>query len=66
MVKNISTMLKTRSKLQRELTDVLTRFRHAPEGDISEMFLQVGFQEKDRQYNRFLWRKFDTTKDPDI
>ena len=30
------------------------------------MFLQVSRQEKDRQYHRFPWRNFDTTKDPDI
>mgnify|MGYP001793869530 FL=1 len=35
-------------KLQRELTDVLTRFRRAPvalSSDISEMFLQVSIRE---------------------
>jgi hypothetical protein len=45
-------------KLQREIVDVLTRFRRAPvalSADISEMFLQVGLQEKDRPYHRFLW-----------
>ena len=55
-------------KLQRELTDVLTRFRRAPialSGDISEMFLQVGLVEEDRRYHRFLWRDFDSRKDPD-
>ena len=33
--------------------------------DISEMFLQIELQEKDRQYHRFLWRDFDT-RDPDV
>ena len=40
-------------KLQREIVDVLTRFRRAPvalSADISEMFLQVGLQDKDRSY----------------
>ena len=47
--------VRPRPKLQKELTDVLTRFRRAPvalSGDISEMFLQVGLQEKDRQYQQ--------------
>lgn len=30
------------------------------------MFLQVGLQEKDRQYHRFVWRNFDTTREPDL
>ena len=39
-------------KLQRDLVDVLTRFRRAPvalSADISEMFLQVELQDKDRR-----------------
>ncbi len=55
-------------KLQRELIDVLTRFRRAPialSGDISEMFLQVGLSEEDQRYYRFLWRNLDPTKEPD-
>ena len=51
-------------KLQRDLVDVLTRFRRAPvalSADISEMFLQVELQEKDRPYHRFLWRDFNTS-----
>ena len=46
-------------KLQRDLVDVLTRFRWAPvalSADISEMFLQVELKDKDRPYHRFLWR----------
>ena len=55
-------------KLQRDLVDVLTRFRRAPVAlsvDISEMFLQVELQNKDRPYHRFLWRNFDTSREPD-
>ena len=57
------------AKLQRELVDVLTRFRQAPialSADISEMFLQVGISSKDRPYHRLLWREFDNTRDPDV
>lgn len=56
-------------KLQRDLVDVLTRFCRAPvplSADISEMFLQVELQEKDRPYHRFLWRDFDTSREPDV
>ena len=56
-------------KLQRDLVDVLTRFRRAPvalSADISEMFLQVELQEKDCPYHRFLWRDFDTSRAPDV
>ncbi|XP_078355671.1 uncharacterized protein LOC144640376 [Oculina patagonica] len=55
-------------KLQRDLVDVLTRFRRAPvalSADISEMFLQVELQDKDRPYHRFLWRDFDTSREPE-
>ena len=56
-------------KLQRDSVDVLTRFRRAPvalSADISEMFLQVELQDKDRPYHRFLWRDFDTSREPDV
>ena len=56
-------------KLQRDLVDVLTRFRRAPvalSADISEIFLQVELQEKDLPYYRFLWRDFDTSREPDV
>ena len=56
-------------KLQRELVDVLTRFRRAPvalTADISEMFLQVELQDRDRPFHRFLWRDLDTSREPDV
>ena len=52
-------------KLQRELFDVLIRFRRAPlalSADISEMFLQVRLREEDRPFHRFLWRSFETAR----
>mgnify|MGYP002260112394 CR=1 FL=1 len=56
-------------KLQRELVDVLTRSCWAPvalSADISEMFLQVELQYKDRPFHWFLWHDFDTSRDPDV
>ncbi|XP_065193163.1 uncharacterized protein LOC135824359 [Sycon ciliatum] len=46
-------------RLQRDLCDVLTRFRRKPVAigcDISEMYLQVALAPEDKPYHRFLWR----------
>lgn len=59
--KSLNSAIRPGPKLQKDLVDVLTRFRRAPvalSADISEMFLQVELQNKDRQYHRFLWRDF--------
>ena len=56
-------------KLQRELFDVLLRFRRnqvALACDIKEMYLQVEIKEKDRPFFRVLWRDLDCTKEPDV
>lgn len=55
--KSLNDVIQSGPKLQREIVDVLTRFRRAPvalSGDISEMFLQVGIREEDSKYHRFL------------
>jgi hypothetical protein len=67
--KRLNDSIRSGPKLQREIVDVLTRFRPAPvalSGDISERFLQVGLQDKDRPFHRFLWRDFDPSRDPDV
>ena len=67
--KSLNDAIRSDPKLQREVADVLTRFRRAPvalTADISEMFLQVGLREQDRPYHRFLWRDFDTPKEPNV
>ena len=54
--KSLNDSIRPGPKLQREVVDVLTRFRRAPvalSAEISEMFLQVGLQDKDRPYHRF-------------
>jgi hypothetical protein len=56
-------------KLQRELIDVLIRFRKNPVAlvcDIAEMYLRVEIDPVDRQYFRFLWRNMEPNKSPDI
>ena len=56
-------------KLQKELFDVLLRFRRHPVAlacDVKEMYLQVEIEENDRPYFRVLWRDLDSTKEPDV
>jgi hypothetical protein len=67
--KSLNDSIRPGPKLQREIVVVLTRFRRAPvalSADISEMFLQVGLQDKDRPFHRFLWRDFDPSREPDV
>ena len=67
--KSLNDSIRPGPKLQREIVDVLTRFRRAPvalSADISEMFLQVGLQDKDRPFHIFLWRDFDPSREPDV
>ena len=67
--KSLNDAIHSGPKLQRELVDVLTRFRRAPvalSADISQMFLQVGLAEKDRRFHRFLWRGLDLNKEPEV
>lgn len=55
-------------KLQRELSDVLLRFRKHQvcfTCDIAEMYLRIGLRDSDRPYHRFLWRDIDQEKQPD-
>ena len=55
-------------KLQRELTDVLLRFRRKPVAlmcDIAEMYLRIEVTPKDRPYQRSLWRSLNQERTPD-
>ena len=56
-------------KLQRELFDVLLRYRKHPIAlvcDIEEMYLRIKIPEKDRPFHRFLWRDLNQNKSPDV
>ena len=56
-------------KLQRNLFDVLLRFRRKPVAvvcDIAEMYLRIGIAPEDKPYHRFLWRGIDKNRQPDI
>ena len=49
-------------KLQRDLIDVLLRFRRQPIAivcDVAEMYLQIEIREEDRPFHRFLWRDME-------
>ena len=57
---SLNEYLSTGPKLQRELFDVLLRFRRnqiAVVCDIAEMYLKVGLASEDQKYQRFLWRE---------
>ncbi len=56
-------------KLQKELIDVLIRFRRKPVAvacDVREMYLQVEIEECDRPMFRLLWRDLDSNRDPEV
>ena len=65
---SLNDMIYSGPKLQRELFDVLLRFRCHPVAvvcDIAEMYLRIQIPEADRAYHRFLWRRCDQDKDPE-
>jgi hypothetical protein len=55
-------------KLQKDLFDVLLRFRCKPVAltcDIQEMYLQIGITQSDRPFHSFLWRS-SIDSEPDV
>ena len=66
--KSLNDMMFPGPKLQRELNNVLLRFRRNPVAiicDISEMYLRVQIPPEDRNDHRFLWRSCDPTENPE-
>ena len=64
---SLNDMIHQGPKLQRELFDVLIRFRRYPIAlvcDIAEMYLRVKLCPEDRSCHRFLWRELDSSKKP--
>ena len=56
-------------KLQKELLDVLIRFRRNPVAvacDVKEMCLQVEIEESGRPMFRILWRNLDSDREPEV
>ena len=56
-------------KLQRDIFDVLIRFRRFPVAlvcYIAEMYLRIGISPSSRPFNRFLWRDIDQSRPPDV
>ena len=65
---SLNDMIYQGPKLQRDLLDVLLRFRRRPVAvvcDIAEMYLRIGIVE-DKPYHRFLWRGTDQSRQPDV
>ena len=55
-------------KLERDLFDVLLRFRRFPVAlicDIAQMYLRIGMAPSSRPLHRFLWRDLDQSRPPD-
>ena len=66
---SLNSVINQGPKLQKELSEVLLRFRKntiAVACDIAEMYLQIEIAPKDRPYFCFMWRGIDRSRPPDI
>ena len=66
---SLNSLLHAGPKLQRDLVEVLICFCEKPVAvvcDLSEMYLQISLEQKDRRYHRFLWRDMDYDRPPDV
>ena len=58
----------TGPKLERELVEVLVRFRRFPVAlvcDVAQMYLYISIAPKAQQYHQFLWKDLNQNKVPD-
>ena len=56
-------------KLQRDIFDVLIRFRRFPVAlvcDIADLYLRIGISPSSRPFHHFLWRDIDQSRPPDV
>ena len=66
---SLNDLIQQGPKLQRDLFDVLLRFRRQPVAlvcDIAEMYLRIGIAPEDQPFHRFLWRGMGVDRQPDI
>ena len=66
---SLNDMIYKGPKLQRDLLDVLLRFRRRPVAvvcDIAEIYLRIGIAAEDKPYHPFLWRGTDHSRQPDV
>ena len=66
---SLNDMIHAGPKLQKDLFNILVRFRRDPVGiacDIKEMYLQIEIEEKDSSHFRLLWRDLHPNREPDV
>ena len=67
--KSLNDAIQSRPKLQKDLVDVLLRFKRYPVAlvcNIAEMFLRIGVHPPDRPYQRVLRRSLNQSEKPKI
>ena len=67
--KSLNDVIHQGPKLQRDLVNVLLRFRRHPVAlvcDIAEIYLRIGIHQEDQCYQRILWRSLDENQKPKV
>ena len=65
---SMNDIIYTGPKLQRDLVEVLLRFRRFPVAlvcDVVQIYLHIGIAPKDQSYHRFVWRDLNQNQVPD-
>ena len=66
---SLNDMIHAGPKLQKDLFNILVRFRRDPVGiacDVKEMYLQIEIEEKDSSHFRLLWKDLHPNREPDV